>query len=62
MDIQLPGMDGYGASRELRSLGFSGPIVAVTAHAMEDEKEKCLAAGCDDYIIKPLNKESISSK
>jgi two-component system cell cycle response regulator DivK len=60
LDIQLPMMDGYAVARALRtveSLTLT-PIIAVTSYAMVGDREKCLAAGCNGYIEKPINPET----
>jgi PAS domain S-box-containing protein len=59
MDIRLPRLDGYHALNEIRKLNKSIPVIAQTAYAMKDDKERCLEAGFNDYLPKPLNRNRV---
>ena len=64
MDLSLPVMDGWEATRRLKANDDlrSIPVIALTAHAMKGDEEKALDAGCEDYVVKPLDEDELIAK
>lgn len=62
MDIRLPDMDGFETTHQIKAINPSIPVIAQTAYAMYNDRELCLANGCDDYVSKPLEKDVLFHK
>ncbi|MFI4912765.1 MAG: PAS domain S-box protein [Sedimentisphaeraceae bacterium JB056] len=60
MDIQMPVMNGYDATKDLRGKGIDVPIIALTANAMKSDRQKCIDAGCSDYMSKPVDSQQLA--
>tara|TARA_B110001454_G_scaffold219099_1_gene249917 strand:+ start:20309 stop:22630 length:2322 start_codon:yes stop_codon:yes gene_type:complete len=61
MDVQMPIMDGFEAVKQLRDQNYTQPVIALTAHAMRGDRERCIEKGFDDYIQKPINRQTLEA-
>ena len=59
MEMQLPVLDGYTATRQLRDSGYRGAIIGLSANATADDRQRCITAGCDDYATRPINRRAL---
>jgi CheY-like chemotaxis protein len=62
MDIKMPEIDGFEATKQIKLLNQEVPVIAITAYAMSGDEERVLAAGCDGYLSKPISKKDLLEK